>query len=549
MPRSTGLSSPTSTVGGSNLNNYLESLGDGDLAIFTVALPITDDGQFAFAYPKPGDTRAQTGRQVAEAIRKAGFDANRQTLQFPIAVEGDKRPNFVESVQEVVMVLGTTAEIPPAGHILAWDAATQRWQALDSAGQPVEWEKVEPPPPRLTVTLPTANVSADVLTSVWFMYNSIPRDQRTRWRVTVVGDLYSGAGSYAAYISLVVGCEVHVVAAPAGSGRATITVLGSSGQVSLDLASSVKHVFELLPYGLHAGTQVEASGSLATEAGAKLEDLSRTYGFGLTSRHGSESAHRLRAERLRAEPEPDLDVMQDAPGVTSFVPSGFVTMDVLRAAVEVLVRDDGGRVVLVRDPTANDETLRAERRLALKAAAPAGYLPVHGQGRGGYLLIGDLAIRAEDLHAVLMEKELGSHALYLPICEIASAGFVRALAAMQNKRAAGSTKVVWVDPKTGTTVSTSPDVGLRVRPKPGAPDGDFAVFDPAFNTPVGFWARFKPGRVWRCRSGPRWPGFIAAARARRSGRRTVRLTSHHPQRSVKRRLWRVRAASLLRRSG
>ena len=151
-------------------------------------------------------------------------------------------------------------------------------------------------------------------------------------------------------------------------------------------------------------------------------------------------------------------MMQDCAGRHLFVPSGFVSIDVLRATVEVLVRDDGGRVVLVRDPSADDEPLEAERRLALKAAAPAGYLPVHGQGRERYLLIVIWRYAPEDLHAVLMEKGWASDALYLPICEIASAGFVRALAAHAEQKAAGSTKVMWVDPKTGTTVSTSPDV-------------------------------------------------------------------------------------------
>ena len=154
--------------------------------------------------------------------------------------------------------------------------------------------------------------------------------------------------------------------------------------------------------------------------------------------------------------------------------------------------------------------LEAERRLALAAAAPAGYVPVHGHGRGGYLLIGELAVAPKALHAVLKEKGLGNDALYLPICEIASTGFVQAIATLQNNKAAGSTTFAWVDPKKGTTVATSLVVdGLRVRPKPGAPDGDFPVFDPGGNGPVG---SLGPVQVWPGMALPIWPEVAWVAR-------------------------------------
>ena len=167
--------------------------------------------------------------------------------------------------------------------------------AIETAPGPVEGGSSSSspafaPPPRLTVTLPTATVTAEVLSSVWWMYQSIPRDQRAGWRVMVAGDLYPGAVSFAAHISIVTGGEVKVVAAPDRSARAMIAVSAASGRVSLDLAGGVKHVFDLLPYGQHADTWVEVVGSLAPEASEKLEGLSQTYGFGLTRWQGPESS-------------------------------------------------------------------------------------------------------------------------------------------------------------------------------------------------------------------------------------------------------------------
>ena len=145
-----------------------------------------------------------------------------------------------------------------------------------------------------------------MLTSVWWMYQSIPADERARWQVTVTGDLYPGADSYAAHIRRVTGGEVNVVAAPDRAARANVVeapdgsareparamiiVSAASGQVNSELAGVVKHVFEMLPYGQHAETRVEVVGSLAPEVSAKLEGLSQTYGFGLTRWQGPENS-------------------------------------------------------------------------------------------------------------------------------------------------------------------------------------------------------------------------------------------------------------------
>ena len=223
-----------------------------------------------------------------------------------------------------------------------------------------------------------------------------------------------------------------------------------------------------------------------------------------------------RAGGLRAECGRPVVELQAVVRSLASTPVGFVSMDVLRERVEVLIREDGGRVVLVRDLLADGEAVEAERRLALAAAAPAGYVPVHGHGRGGHLLIGDLAVAPWTLHAVLTEKGLGSDALYLPICEIASIGFVQALATMQNSRAAGSTTFTWVDPKTGTTVATSlvvvcfgsgPRRGRRMVTSQCSIRGARGRWV--------LWVRFRPGRVRRCRSGLRWPGWRGGAGARR----------------------------------
>ena len=87
------------------------------------------------------------------------------------------------------------------GEVLVADSAgvgqptTQVNMLLTSTPERVDGRAFAPPP-RLTVTLPTSNVTADVLTSVWWMFDSIPVDQRSRWRVTVTGRLYRGAQSY-----------------------------------------------------------------------------------------------------------------------------------------------------------------------------------------------------------------------------------------------------------------------------------------------------------------------------------------------------------------